>query len=261
MQILNFIKIMFHIIHYNMVIFKERIINDCINFLIWGCVSTFVTGTLLSKSGVSASFATFQFCGVIANVGLWMSFHEIVGFITDIENKKKLFYDLSLPLPSYLFFASKVIFQAIRFIILTVIVTILSKLILYNIISLEMISIPKFIIIVIFASLFAGAWILLIPSIIKKSQNLSNLFSRIQFPLWFMGGFQFSWITLYESNKVLAYLDLLNPILYINEAFKNAILGIDGITTFTNLIFIITLFIVLFFAVGYMRLKKQLDFI
>lgn len=261
MKRVNYLKTIMYVVYYNLCIFKEKIFDECVNFLIWGCISTFVTGTLLVKSGLSDSFASVQFCGVIANVGLWMSFHEIVGFIMDIEHKKKIYYDLSIPLPSYLFFLAKVIYYAIRFSILTIIISILSKLIMYNIISFESMVIWKFGIIFIVANIFYGAWIIFISSIIKKSQNISNLFGRIQFPLWFMGGFQFSWITLYQANRYIAYLDLCNPILYINEGFKNAILGIPGILPFWGLVAIIVGFSIVLFYVGFRRLKMQLDFI
>ena len=260
MNIVNSLKIISYVVYYNLLIFKKKILNETINFTIWGAISTFVTGTLLVKS-TTTQFATVQFCGVIANVGLWVSFHEIVDFITDIENKKRLFYNLSIPLSSYLFFVSKVIFYIIRFSILTLLLTIIFKIILSHIISFESISLLKFLAIIITTNAFYGSWIIFISSIIKKSQHLGNLFGRIQFPLWFMGGFQFSWVTLYQSNKVLAYIDLLNPILYINEGFKNAILNREGILSFAHLILVITLFSMLLFHVGYRRLKKQLDFI
>ena len=242
----DFIKIIFHIVHYNLLIFRKKITNESIKFAIWGSISTFVTGTLLGDT-LSTEFATFQFCGVISNVGLWVSFHEIVEFINSIENKKRLFYDLSVPLPSIYFFLAKIIFYIIRFSILTSIMMIVLKLILYNVISFQALSISKFIIISLITNLFYGSWIIFISSIIKKSRNLSNLFCRIQFPLWFMGGFQFSWITLYNANKILGIVDLLNPILYINEGFKDAILGIRGITSFHFLVIIIFFFSLLFF--------------
>lgn len=256
----NFLKITFHLIHYNLLIFRKKITNECINFAIWGSISTFVTGTLLANN-LSTEFATFQFCGVISNVGLWVSFHEIVDFITDIENKKRFFYDLSIPLPSIYFFIAKVIFYIIRFSILTILMMIILKLMLYNVISFQTISISKFITITLITNLFYGSWIIFISSVIKKSRNLSNLFGRIQFPLWFMGGFQFSWITLYNTNKILGIIDLLNPILYINEGFKDAILGIRGIASFYSLVIIISLFSFLLFFIGFKRLQKQLDFI
>jgi ABC-type polysaccharide/polyol phosphate export permease len=259
-KLINFLKIIFHLVHYHLLIFRKKITNECINFAIWGSISTFVTGTLLGNA-LSTEFATFQFCGVISNVGLWVSFHEIVEFITDIENKKRLFYDLSVPLPSIYFFLAKIIFYIIRFSILTSIMMIVLKLILYNVISFQALSISKFIIISLITNLFYGSWIIFISSVIKKSRNLSNLFCRIQFPLWFMGGFQFSWITLYNANKILGIVDLLNPILYINEGFKDAILGIRGITSFHFLVIIIFFFSLLLFFVGFKRLQKQLDFI
>lgn len=255
---LQYFSSMFSIIRYQIIIFKDKISTDVINFLIWGCISTFVTGTLL---GLDISFATFQFCGVIANIGLWMSFHETIAFVSDIENKKKIYYDLSCPLPSKLYFLSRIIFYLIRFSILTIIITILSRVILGHIINFAKISIIKFILISITTNIFYGVWIFFMASIIKKSKNIPNLFSRFQFPLWFLGGFQFSWKTLYSKNKILAYLDLANPILYINEGFKDAILGIKGIVPFYYLIGIIAIFSIILFFVGYYRLKKQLDFV
>jgi hypothetical protein len=259
-KIITSIKTIIHIIHYHLLIFKKQILQECINFGIWGTISTFVTGTLLGNTG-GTTFATFQFAGVISNVGLWVSFHEIVSFITDLENKKRLFYDLSLPIPSSHIFFAKAIFYMIRFTILTGLMMIIFKLILWNIISFKAISIPKLLVITLFTNLFYGSWIIFISSVIKKSKNLSNLFGRIQFPLWFMGGFQFSWITLYEANNILGIIDLMNPIIYINEGFKDALLGIQGIVSFHSLIVIIFFFTIILGIIGFKRLQKQLDFI
>jgi ABC-type multidrug transport system permease subunit len=258
---IDYLKSIFAIIYHQMKIFQGKIKDEIINFLIWGCISTYVTGSLLSQMGLDEKFATFQYCGVIANVGLWISFHEIVGFITDIENKKKIYYDLSTPLPSIFYFLARVVSYIIKFSILTILITILSSIILKNFISLSLISIPKFCIIFLAANTFYATWIFFISSIIKKSSNISNLFGRIQFPLWFLGGFQFTWQTLYNKNKIIAYLDLCNPILYINEGFKNAILQITGIAPFYTLVSIIFLFSVVLFFIGYKRLQKQLDFV
>jgi ABC-type multidrug transport system permease subunit len=249
------------IISYHSYLYKQKLLDDTINFTIWALISLFVTGFLLPKMGLSSSFGTFQCCGIIANIGLWMSFSEIVYFVTDFENKQKIKYFLSLPLPSSLYFISYMAAAIIRFFALSVIIMAIVKISFWEMISFEKLSLAKLFLINMAGNIFYGSWTIFITSIIKKTKNVSMLFGRIQFPLWFMGGFQFSWETLYKVTPLLATIDLINPILYINEGYKEAILGTQSFLSCYHLIAITLIFSLVLFMWGYHRIKKQIDFV
>ena len=87
------------------------------------------------------------------------------------------------------------------------------------------------------------------------------LWVRIVFPLWFLGGFEFSWNSVHLIAPKLSYLLLLNPIIYMTEGVRAALLGQDGMISFWICCLVLS---VMFVGVGYWSfkaLKKRLDFV
>jgi ABC-type polysaccharide/polyol phosphate export permease len=120
--------------------------------------------------------------------------------------------------------------------------------------------IPLFLIIVV-ANLFFGTFALWVTTFIKDFDHLGSLWTRFIFPIWFLGGFQFPWSTMHELVPTLAYITLLDPVVYTMEGTRSAMLG--GATYFNAwlCIAVLSLFCVLCFADGMRRLKKRLDFV
>jgi ABC-type polysaccharide/polyol phosphate export permease len=211
--------------------------------------------------GLINNFGLIQFAGVLATIGLFESYSYIFPFIADLEGREMIYYELGFPIPSLCLFLSKVISHAISFIILTICIIPISKFLLWDIVFLADFNWLYLIVILLLANIFFATMILVVTSFVKNMSKIGNVWARFIFPIWFMGGFQFSWSHLYQTNKFIAYIDLLNPIIYINEAFKIAILRQEGICSFWLCILIVFLFSVACFYIGYTRLKKRLDFI
>ena len=91
--------------------------------------------------------------------------------------------------------------------------------------------------------------------------RLENAFMRIVYPLWFLGGFQFSWKVLHDCSPTLATLNLLNPYVYSMESMRAAALGQHDYLPFWYCIGALVLFTIMFASWGIIRLKKRLDFI
>ena len=71
----------------------------------------------------------------------------------------------------------------------------------------------------------------------------------------------FSWQSLYMTSPVFAYIDLLNPVVYISEAYRSALIGPAGYLNFWFCVVMISLFGIVVGCVGIRRLKKRCDFI
>lgn len=261
MQLFIYIKIMKSIINQNLFLFKKVFFDKLINMALWAVISLFVTSYILPKMGLVNNFGLLQFAGVLATVGLFEAYSYIFPFVSDLEGREIIYYELGFPIPSFCLFISKIIANAFSFIILAVCIIPISKLLLWNIIFLQDFNWFYLIVILLFANIFFATMILFVVSFVKDMSKIGNVWARFIFPFWFMGGFQFSWSHLYSVNKTIAYLNLCNPIIYINEAFKIAILQKEGICSFWLCILIIFIFSVSCFYIGYIRLKKRLDFI
>jgi ABC-type polysaccharide/polyol phosphate export permease len=79
--------------------------------------------------------------------------------------------------------------------------------------------------------------------------------------MWFMGGFAFSWQALYNVWPALAWVDLANPMIYVTESTRVAILGQENFLNFWLCLVAITFFSVLCFVVGMSKIKKRLDYV
>lgn len=250
-----------NIIFQYLFLLKNIFFDRLINISLWALISLFVTGYILPKMGLVENFGLIQFSGVLATVGLFEAYYSIFPFMVDIEGSEIIYHELSTPINSIFIFLSRCISNGIFFIILTLFMIPIGKLLLWNIIFLKNFNWGYLITIIIVANIFYSSFVLLIVSLVKNMHVVSNVWSRCIFPLWFLGGFQFSWEYLYETNKFLAYIDLLNPIIYINEGFKIAILNKNGLCLFSNCIIIILLFSFFSFFIGYYKIRKKLDFI
>ena len=261
MQLFFNIKIMKAIIIQNLFSFKKVFFDKLINIALWAVISLFVTSYILPKMGLTTNYGLIQFAGVLTTVGMFEAYSCIFPFIADLEGSQMIYHELGFPMPSLYLFLSKIIAYAIIFISLTLCMIPIAKCLLYDIIFLTHFNWVYLLVAIFFGNLFFASIVFFIASFIKNMSQMGNVWSRCIFPIWFMGGFQFSWRYLYETNKIIAYLDLCNPIIYINEAFKIAILKEQGIGSFWVCIIIIFLFSVFCFYVGYKRLQKKLDFI
>ncbi len=102
---------------------------------------------------------------------------------------------------------------------------------------------------------------LMVGSFVKNMSTIGSVWMRFIYPIWFLGGFQFSWTVLFKTSPKLAYLNLINPMTYIMEAIRGAILGQEGYLPFWPCTSMVILFAFACAWYGIVRLKKRLDFV
>lgn len=256
-----YFKIMRSIVYQNLSLFFKVFLGKLIDISLWALISLFVTTYILPKMGLIDNYGLVQFAGILATVGMFEAYSAVYPFIADLDGKQMIYHELGFPIPSICLFVSKLIAKAISFILLTLCMIPISKCLLWNIIFLENFNWFYLTVIIVSANIFFASMSFIIIGFIKNMTKMDHVWYRFIFPIWFMGGFQFSWKYLYQTNQFIAYLDLFNPIIYINEAFKIAILKEPGLCSFWLCILIIFLFSLFCFYLGYIRLKKRLDFI
>jgi ABC-type polysaccharide/polyol phosphate export permease len=156
---------------------------------------------------------------------------------------------------------SKCIYYSCIYTIYSLCILPVGKIILWNSLDLTRIHYPKFILIVVLQNIFYACFTISVSSLIKGIAHMGSIWARYIFPLWFMGGFQFSWSALYHVSPYVAYITLLNPVIYITEATRAALLGQENYINFWFCLVMITIFSVISFYIGIRNLKKRLDFI
>lgn len=242
-------------------IFSQNISDKIINFLIWVITSVCVNSYLMSAFGVTQEYSTFMIAGFCATAGFFEIYPSVVAWISDIEGDQIISYYLTLPIPSWLVLVRMIVFFAISSGILSLIVLPVCKIIAWNRFDIGMFNAIKFLTMFTAMNIFFGSFTLVTTSFINNMSSLGNVWMRFVYPVWFLGGFQYSWITLYKSWPNFSYLALFNPMTYIMEGIRASILGQEGYISFGICIFLTVIFSVACTYIGIIRLKKRLDFV
>ena len=135
------------------------------------------------------------------------------------------------------------------------------KLCLWHQFDLTHISYVKLALAILFQSVFYACFVLFPTSIINNMTQLGMVWARFIFPMWFLGGFQFSWYALFNTVPILAYINLLNPMIYVTEAARVALLGQEGYINFWLCLLAIAFFSAFFLYLSLRNLKKKLDYV
>lgn len=249
------------IMHLKLQVFFSRIIGHMIDYTIWVVCTTLVSGYLMQAFGMTSAYGPFQFTGCLASVGLFELYGSVSTMLMDFEGDQVINYHLMLPTSAVTVFLAMVCYYASVGIMTSLFLLPMAKLILWQHISVSAIAWLPLALIMIVANLFCGAFSLWVTTLIPDFDHLGSLWSRFIFPLWFLGGFQFSWQVIHDKVPAIAYVMLINPVMYMMEGMRAALLGPQGYFNVRLCIGVLCLFSLVCFADSMRRLKKRLDFV
>jgi len=244
-----------------LVIFRETFSDKIINLGIWVSITAGIFGYIMPEFGLSADYGSFQLAGLIASAGLFEIFPSVMTLLSDIDGDRIISYQLTLPVPSWLILMKKIVYYAINALSLAICVTPIGKIVLWNQFDLTKIRIIPFILMLIVTSIFYGTFTLWLTARAKNMATIGNVWMRFLFPMWFLGGFQFSWAVLYKISPILAYLNLLNPLTYVMEGTRAALLGQQDFISVWICILALSIFSILSGWYATVKLKQRLDFV
>jgi ABC-type polysaccharide/polyol phosphate export permease len=236
--------------------YKDRIINS----IIWAIITLVVFQYVMPSLGLPKSFAAFIAASNAASWGFFEVTENVGWLIADLEGHKAIGYDLTLPLPQWMVFIRIAISNGIKALLVATLFIPVAKIILGAALDLSNISFLKLGIILIMVHLFYGMFGLYLTSKTKNMMDLSNIWMRIVFPLWYLGCYQFPWSTLYKLSPTIAYINLLNPIVYCMEGMRSALLGAEASAIpFYYSVVALMIFCAVAAHVGVSKMRKRLD--
>lgn len=261
MQNVSYFNVCKNLIAIDLITFRQTFVGKFIDLSIWVALNILVMSYIMPYFGLVADFGVFQLGGLIAAAGLFELYANTVDLVTDFEGDRIISYNLTLPIPSWLAIISKAAYFFIIYSILTILMIPLGKLCLGSQFDMSIISYPKLILSIIVLNIFYACFVLWVASMITNMTKMGNIWSRFIFPLWFLGGFHFSWMALYKNLTWLALISLANPMIYITEAVRIALLGQEAYINFWLCLLAILLFSAASLYLGITSLKKRLDFV
>lgn len=240
-------------------VFKKHIIGRFIDACVWCGINLYVSQYILPQFGISSDFGKFIMIGNIAAWGMLEVGTNVSILISDLLGIQSISYYLTLPIPQYWIFIRIGLSDAFKSFVSTLPMIPIGKIVLWNHFALSEIAYGKLIISYITAHLFFGFFGLFLASKTPNLEYITTIKQRAIFPLWFIGCYQFTWSMLYKTNPTIAYINLLNPIVYIMEGMRSAIVSDYELIPYWTCIIMIILFTILFGYLGTQGFKKRLD--
>lgn len=238
--------------------FQKQIKDKLIDAVVWGSVTLIVIAYILPKMGLQ-NFGLFQASSVLISVMAFEIYNKLFLLTMQIEQRKHIFYLFTLPVPIYFIFLAKIVFYIINALFLSIAMIPICKIILLSQMPLDQIAWLKLLIALIASAFFFGCFLIFLKSFVSHTSKIGHIFARVLFPLWFFGGFQFNWKTLYGMNEYFGYLMLLNPYIYATESVRSAIFEPQKFLPFGFSVSILFIFGIMCAVIGYVRVKRQLD--
>lgn len=248
------------LLHRDIKVFKKRFIGRSIDSIAWVTSLVITADKIMPMFGLSyPSFGTFTLIGTLAVWGLFEMMTNIAVLVGDLEGERSISYLLTLPISQSMVFIEYAIASAYKSFITSLFILPLGALILGSNFAIAHMNIFKFICAFTMINLFYGFFTIFLASITPNLTFLGTIRMRFMFPLWFLGGYQFSWKMLYSKSKILAYINLCNPMTYVMDGLRCTVLEPDMFLPFWLCMLMLGLFSTLFGYIGTKRLLKRLD--
>jgi ABC-2 type transport system permease protein len=261
MHVSTSFKVFIELLRTDLYILKNTLFDQMFNLFIWMSSTLVVNSYLMPAFGLSPTYSTFILAGLCASAGLFGVFPSVATMVSDFDGDRIIAYYLTLPLPSWMVFLRLIMYYAISFGLIGAMVLPLGKLLIWQQFNITDVAFGKYLLIFILTHLFYGAFTLWIASHVHNMTKIGNVWMRFVYPIWFLGCFQFSWAVLADKWPYLAWFNLINPMTYIMEGMRSAILGQANYLNFWLCVGMLCVFIVFCSWAGIRALKKRLDFV
>lgn len=244
--------------------FGKRLTNYGINsFFITPFCSIVVFGYLQS----SIYFGEHKIqSGIVLIVGsltfnmILLCYNFLTPFLYDLETERFIDFQLLQIKPRWLLF-EMILFPALLSILLSLPFFALAALLLPGYFAHLNTHWLGLSIMIIASSLFASSYMMLSLCLIDKARNIRRFWLRVNWPLVVLGGLWIPWHLLKKFSPTLAYIDLANPILYITEGIRSALIGSDQFISYQICIFALLLFFCIFSVLAGYFFKRKMDHI
>lgn len=243
------------------IVFKKDHMRNQINLLSW--LVTLLTPAMffLPAMGIRHDFALILLPAAIASWGMFEIITNATTLISDILGDRVIEYELVLPISQWAIFAKIALVNAYRAFIVTLLLIPAGMAIIYLGIGLTFsnINLFKTILMILISNLFFGFLGLFTASLMQKISDVRNMWMRVLFPMWFIGGLNNSLSAVQKAAPTFAKVLLLNPIIYISEGMRAAMLGQEGYLNYWLCCLVIVILTVIIGVFAVKRFQKKLD--
>ncbi len=257
----SYLQTVWELFKTDLFLLSQTLKDKIINAFIWASANILITAYILPALGFENSYGAFMAASVIVTCGGFELVTQLSYFYADIEGENHTSFLLTLPLPNWLILVKQGLFYAFNSFIICIMALITAKVLLFYRLDLSSISFLKLTIALLIMNAFYGSFTLFMIAFTKGLATIENSWMRILFPLWFLGGFQFSWMSLYNVAPRFAYLNLLNPYTHATEMMRAAMISQQGNLPFWYSAGTLLALTFILGGWGIARIRRRLDFI
>lgn len=222
------LRVALHVLYRDFYVFSRSISRSVINFgLIVPTVLTLTYGYFLPNTMIinpSVLQSTTMFAGSILWAMFPFAFSIQSSLLYDLRHDRFIDYQLTF-MPAYAIIVQRIFYCSLIVAAHMIFYFPLAKLIMRSTFDTSSTNWFGLCLIIYCGALLCSAYNLFVVNFADSMQKVRSFWVRVNFPLIQLGGFFFSWKTLYGYNKMLAYCSLLNPFTYITEGLRRALLG------------------------------------
>lgn len=251
-------RVFYKLLQRDLTIFSYHAKDNYINTLYWVVLSLLVYQFIMPKLGCIYT-GDFVLVSCVISKAFFGIMDGVTSVVADLDGEKSITYDMTLPISHTLLFIKIAISNAIYAFLLSLLIVPVGKLLLFNYIHFPHFSIIKFLIIISVTSFFAGFFSLFLIGITKSIIHIEDIWSSIIHPLFLLGGFTFTWKVMWQASPIFAYINLLNPVMYMFEGMRAATLDPAMSLPFWICPVVLLIYSIPMGYIGITLLKKRLD--
>lgn len=238
--------------------FGRHFINYCLLYpIIYAfCFAYLQTNTYFGQG--NTRIGTILFCGNIMLIMMIATYRETVALLFDLENDRFIDYQVTILNPRLVIF-ERIFFTSLFTFILAIPFFPVGKLVLGSSLETDATSWHWVYIILYLGSVCCTAYHQLATLLLKKGNQLTSLWSRVNHVLINLGGF---WIPLHVMQKysrILGTIVYANPLLYISEGLRQAVVTGPEFLPLWLCALMLILFSIIFTILCLYQFKKRID--
>jgi hypothetical protein len=259
-QLLRYWHVFQHMMHADFLTLKKQVLDIIINTIVWCSTVTVSTAFIMPAFGVSQGYSLIMVGGVLASAISFAIYPHAVNLSNDLHNNRKIGFLTTLPIPWWLVCIKTVWSFLMAQLIISACAIPVVSLFIFSSLNFFAISWLLFASMFMLCNIFCACFTLFIATIIPNAPlGATVAWMRYVFPLWYLGGFQFTWHGLARIAPLFAKINLLNPYTYMMEGMRSAMFPQGEHISSSICACMLILFSVGFFTLGSYRIKKQLD--
>lgn len=261
MNALGYFKIFCAFLRRDFSVYGKRITKYLINYDLIGPVLYVITFAYLQphvffQAHMNVGLSTF--IGNVSQILLSLTYTVISAVLFDLKKHKFTEYQLGI-LPVKLFVFKEIIFASIwsTFIVLPFFP--IARILLSNSFPTEQVSWPIVGLLLFLAALCCSSYLFFATSLLKKTDQTRQLWMRVNIPMIILGGFWVPWHIMNAYSPLLGKAVLINPLIYVTEGLRQAIIGGPLFMGIGTCITALLLFSSLFTIASFYSFKKKVD--